>query len=59
MILDRLFKCKHPAKFLGIYEDCTTERCEDFNKITYHLFFRLCSERVEVQYVKLYDWGIF
>lgn len=38
MILDQLFKCKHPAKFLGIYEDCTTERCEDFNKITYHLF---------------------
>lgn len=49
-----IFPCKHPAAFLGVASDATTEgHDEDFEIVVYHLLCRRCGEDVEIRYAKV------
>ena len=48
-----IFKCKHPARWLGVQQKETIERKDaDFDVVTYHLICRKCSEAVTIAYAK-------
>ena len=48
------FKCKHPAKYLGVRTEETRQvQNEDFERVCYHLLCLKCGEPVEVAYSKL------
>lgn len=48
------FKCKHPARWLGVQRDETRKRKdEDFDVVTYHLVCRRCGDTVELSYAKM------
>jgi hypothetical protein len=46
--------CKHPAGWLGVEKDETTEHQDaDFDVTTYHLLCRKCGEPVSIKYAKM------
>lgn len=48
------FKCKHPARWLGVQRDETREPIDaDFERVVYHLCCRQCGEEVTLSYAKM------
>ena len=48
------FKCKHPARLLGVQAAETVEPAKgEFQKVTYHLYCCRCGEKVRISYAKL------
>jgi hypothetical protein len=48
------FKCKHPARWLGVKKQETVEKkSADFDVVTYHLRCCKCGEDVALSYAKM------